>query len=822
MKRRARSWRRTRAALLCGFAWVALAAPLRAQLLPPPSSEPAAPSVVPAVPAPGLPPAPAAPAAIALPDLAASGETATQRLRAIEAESAPDARILAISEALPKRAEDLDQAVSAVEEAIETRAGLDSLLDLERALGAIREEIEGWQSATKARAEKLEARVTEIAALKETWDLSLEAARTEKAPDTVLDRIRDLRKEIRGVQSHIQDLRSEALTQQGEVAKLATTVALVLDNVGRARWEIRGRLFEADRRPIWTAVVKAQSFDSVLTRVRKAAERDLESLRSFAALSMDHIRLHGVLFVGFLCLAMVLRRWARERRAAGKHLGTATRVYESPVSVALLGALLAAPWLYPHAPLVLNGLIGLLVMIPTLVLLIDVFPPELRRIWYALATFYLVDRLRYALQSVELLERALFLLEMTAATGLVLWLLRPVRFEQLVRAVGSPAIVRRLLRGMAGAFALAAIADAFGFFTLGKVIGGGLLVSVYTAAVLYGATVILRPIVPALLGSRPLVALHVISHYRETIERFLDRAIEWTAIGAWAYVTLERLTLADPIWDALRWMITTPVQMGTVAISLGDVLAFAAVVLATMLISRALRVLLEEDVLPRTKLERGIPHAISNTAAYVVSAIGFLLALGAAGIDLSKVTVLAGAFGLGIGFGMQNIVSNFISGLILLYERPIQLGDTVEVGGLTGEVKRIGIRSSTLRTFQGAEVIVPNASLIAEKVVNWTLSDRQRRIELPIGVAYGTDPDRVLAILLAVARASSEVLEEPAPLALFRGFGDSALNFELRVWTGLATYLEVQSSIAIAVNAALIEAGIVIPFPQRDVHVKPG
>jgi small-conductance mechanosensitive channel len=812
----------TRAALLFGCAWLALAPQLQAQLLPPPSSEPQASPAMPSVLAPIPTPVPIAPAVIALPDLAASGEIALQRLHAIEAESAPDARTTAIAEALPKRAEDLDKGVAAVEEAIETRAGLDSLLDLERKLGAIREEIDGWQSATKARAEALEARVIEVAALKDTWDLTLEAARNEKAPDAVLDRIKDLRKEIRGVQSHIQDLRSEALTQQGEVAKLGTRVSLVLDNVSRARWEIRGRLFEADRSPIWTAFGKAQSFESVLTRVRKAGARDIESLRTFAALAVDRIRLHGVIFVGSLCLAMVLRRWARQRRAAGKTLGTSSRVYESPISVALLGTLLATPWLYPHAPLVLNGLLGLLVLVPTLVLLIDVFPVELRRLWYALAGFYLVDRLRYVLQSVELLERSLFLLEMLASTALVVWLLRSARFEQLARTVGSPLILGRVLRGMAAAFALAAIADAFGFFTLGKVIGGSLLTSVYSAIVLYGATVIIRPIVPALLGSRPLESLQLISRYRDAIERFLERAIVWAAVGAWAYVALERLTLADPIWNALRWLVETPVQMGTVAISLGDILAFMAVVLATMVISRALRVLLEEDILPRANLERGIPHAISSTTAYVVSAIGFILALGAAGIDLSKVTVLAGAFGLGIGFGMQNIVSNFISGLILLYERPIQIGDTVEVGSLTGEVKRIGIRSSTLRTFQGAAVIVPNANLIAEQVVNWTLSDRQRRIELPVGVAYGTDPERVLAILLGVAKASSEVLEDPPPLALFRGFGDSALNFELRVWTGLATYLEVHSRIAIAVNAALREAAIEIPFPQRDLHIKPG
>jgi small-conductance mechanosensitive channel len=451
-----------------------------------------------------------------------------------------------------------------------------------------------------------------------------------------------------------------------------------------------------------------------------------------------------------------------------------------------------------------------------------VFPPELRNLWLVIAGFYLIDRVRYGVQSVELLERSLFLVEMTAASALAVWLLRGRRFELLVRVVGRPRFTSRALQVMAGAFAVAAVADAIGFFTLGKVVGDGFLWSIYTGMVLYGAVAVADPIVPALLGSRPLNALHVVARYRQPIESWLQRAIEWAAIGGWVYISLDRMTLADQILAALRWLVTTPVTVGTVAISLGDVLAFVAIVTAAMLLSRAVRVTLEEDVLPRTPLDRGIPHAIANTAAYVVSFIGFVLALGAAGIDLSKVTVLAGAFGVGIGFGLQNIVNNFISGLILLYERPIQLGDTVEVGSLTGEVRRIGIRSSTLRTFQGAEVIVPNANLISQQVVNWTLSDRQRRIELPIGIAYGTDPERVLAILIDVAKSSPEILDDPPPLALFRGFGDSALNFELRAWTGLANYLEVQSRIAIAVNAALEAAKIEIPFPQREVRIRDG
>jgi small-conductance mechanosensitive channel len=150
------------------------------------------------------------------------------------------------------------------------------------------------------------------------------------------------------------------------------------------------------------------------------------------------------------------------------------------------------------------------------------------------------------------------------------------------------------------------------------------------------------------------------------------------------------------------------------------------------------------------------------------------------------------------------------------------VGDSVQLGTLTGEVKRIGIRSSTVRTFDGAEVIVPNANLVSDQVTNWTLSDRMRRIDLDVGVAYDSDPERVVALLTEVARASSGVLPEPAPLVLFVGFGDSALNFQVRVWTArYEEWLKTRSQLGLAILAALREAGIGIPFPQRDVHLIP-
>jgi len=258
-------------------------------------------------------------------------------------------------------------------------------------------------------------------------------------------------------------------------------------------------------------------------------------------------------------------------------------------------------------------------------------------------------------------------------------------------------------------------------------------------------------------------------------------------------------------------------------ISLGDVLAFAITVWLAFLVSTGIRFVLEEEVYPRLRLARGLPYMISNLLHYALLLLGFLLAVGALGVDLNKFTVLAGAFGVGLGFGLQGVVNNCVSGLIVLVERPIHVGDAIQMSDLAGEVRRIGIRATTVRTWEGAEVIVPNASLVSEKVTNWTYSDRLRRMDLPVGVAYGSAPEKVLELLLAVAHAHPGVLAQPVPEALFMGFGESALNFELRAWTGrFNQWAAVRSELGVAVYAALRDVGLEIPFPQREVRLRDG
>ena len=312
----------------------------------------------------------------------------------------------------------------------------------------------------------------------------------------------------------------------------------------------------------------------------------------------------------------------------------------------------------------------------------------------------------------------------------------------------------------------------------------------------------------------------MVQHHRDLLERRAQRVLVLGAIAAWAARTLDHVGLFEPAQSFLYAVLATKLGRGSIQIAVGDILEFVVTVWLAYLVSAFIRFVLREDVFPRTHMTRGISYAISSLLNYVIIALGFVLALGVLGFDLTKVTVLAGALGVGIGLGLQSVVNNFVSGLILLFERPVHVGDIVEVGDLSGEVLRIGIRASTVRTWQGAEIIVPNAQLITERVTNWTLSDRTRRIDLPVGVDYRSPPGKVVEVLIAVARAHPEIMQTPAPQAIFKAFGDSSINFELHAWTNrFERWSQIQTELAAGIYEALHAAGMSLPFPQREVRL---
>ncbi len=282
------------------------------------------------------------------------------------------------------------------------------------------------------------------------------------------------------------------------------------------------------------------------------------------------------------------------------------------------------------------------------------------------------------------------------------------------------------------------------------------------------------------------------------------------------YTFMFREWVTNSVSDVLAYSF----GVGKVHFTVGGALTVLLILVVGFGLAAGFSSLLRSILIAKLPVQRGLPYAISKITYYLLLVLVLGIAVTNAGVELDKFTVITGAIGVGVGFGLQNIVSNFASGLILLFERPIRVEDTVEVNGLIGTVKRIGARASTIATFQGAEVIVPNSNLISNQVVNWTLSSPWRRIDIPVGVGYGTDPELVLKLLVAEAAARADVMTEPAPMAFFMGFGDSALNFELRFWSARQdSWLQLKSDVTIGVSRALNEAAIKIPFPQRDLHL---
>ncbi len=285
--------------------------------------------------------------------------------------------------------------------------------------------------------------------------------------------------------------------------------------------------------------------------------------------------------------------------------------------------------------------------------------------------------------------------------------------------------------------------------------------------------------------------------------------------------TLVSLGLYSDMLAATTDLLSMGFSIGTLQISVGMVVAFAAVFYITLLIAKILPKVILDEVVTGHKMQRGVQNSISKLIRYCIVFIGFVLAFMTLGFDFTKLTIVMGALGVGIGFGLQGIVNNFVSGLILLFERPLREGDTIELNNQSARIKKIGLRATIVETFDQADVIIPNADLISNPVTNWTLLNRQVRLSVPVGVAYGSDVPLVVETILACGKAHEVVSKSPAPEVLFLSFGESSLDFELRVWVPDAdTRLGVKSDLYHQIERAFREAGIEIPFPQMDLHLR--
>ncbi|MFO0708795.1 MAG: mechanosensitive ion channel [Sandaracinus sp.] len=675
--------------------------------------------------------------------------------------------------------------------------------------------LEGWQATIAARESEVEEARTSLVELKRTWQDLRDVSEVAERPEPRHSRIVAGLDEARRGLAELETARDDLATLSDRVSDVQIIVEDVADQLRDAASAYRERLGVQDAPPLYEGLVREDAAASVAEQARDTLAERTETP---AELLMELVPAAIALLVAFMGLYVLLLQLGRSRarnggedRAAIGEL--ATEVLQSPASSAALLAMLGAAVLVEHAPIVVYDALFFATLVPLYRAVPPLSPPPLRPLVRGVLVFVALDRVQSMLAEGSSLLRVVLLVEgLVGGVALVLWLRS--------HAGGARWWARVLALATVTLFALSVGANAIGYLFFATVLTRGIGYSAYTGVSMAGAVVVTEAIVDLVVVSPFGQRLRSLREHAALVHARALRVLGALAALAWLAATLEGFGIWGPLSSWARKFLREDHEIGSLHLSLGAVLGAVAILLATSATLRLVRFVLEQDVLPRLALEPGVDGAISGLARYVLGGTGLLFALAYLGIDASQIALVAGALGVGIGFGLQGIVANFIAGIVLMLERPVRLGDFIEVGALVGSVERIGLRSSTVKALDGAEVIVPNESLISREVVNWTLSDRKRRVEVKVGVAYGTDPHRVIEILRRVATEHRDPTVGIEPEVLFEQFGESSLDFTLQFWAKtFADSIELKSEVGLAVHDALVAAGIEIPFPQRDVRI---
>ncbi len=601
---------------------------------------------------------------------------------------------------------------------------------------------------------------------------------------------------------------------------LANQVQAGVAAVARKVEEQDRRLLIMDTPPLWQAMGDASSLEPVSIGLRKSLAIELAFADDYDAANLRWLPA----LVGGLVLLLPVMVWLRHRArwmvAAGQATEPSMRALSRPWAAWLLLVFLGAMLYDIQGPNIRQDVVMLLAWVPILALVqrrvLNLVGP-----WaYLSAVFYFLNAVALLLLGNQLLYRG-FLLTLNLLMLLTLaWRLVQDRRAAAGAAGVAPGRLVKLLLWIACVVLLAGVgSNILGNVSMATMLTGALLDSSYVALALYA-------------GSAVLLALFQVLVPRPTLSRWAGRRADslvplasrlWDTllVAVWAIYTLQSFRIYRPLFDLLVSVLTRGFQLGSLSLSLGGLVAFAGATWAAFWLAKTIRMVLAEDLLPSLALPRGVGNSISTLSYYSILFLGLLTALAAAGIQVGQLAIVFGALGVGIGFGLQDVVRNFVAGLILMFERPIQPGDVVDVAGMSGTVRDIGMRATIVRTFEGADVVVPNGMLLADKLVNWTFSGTRRRINLDVTTSYAASPQRTLELLMEIARKVEGIAFSPAPFAILTGLAPGALEFNLRAWTtDRVDWVAVRSELAVKVREGLAEAGIEVPMPQRDLHLR--
>ncbi len=697
-------------------------------------------------------------------------------------------------------------------------APIDDLNELSRRLATSNRSVTDAGVTVEARLRRLEEDARQVEELKTTFEAFAVLAGQAGVPPALRLRAGVCRAQLDDLSAQLTRKRTRVLLLVDKLAEARGSVAAMTADTQLRLVESRRRFAASSEEPIWNLGISGlEARTEVAARLARDAQR---VARWFESNLLRILILTIVFFGGTVVLLHRLRPGAERRAASDPAAAAGLRFMESPWAAGIPVTALALVVFSPQPPAIVYDVAWLPAAPAAAWVIVKVLGPGVRRSVWVLAAALAVTPLAGALGALPFTDRLTTVLQ-TGPLALVLALdLYGGRIRAHLEGGRTAAVLKAVLWFLAGCLGVAAAGSLVGRVGLAAVLGNGALGTLGGIVLIVATYLVVSGLLRTSLASGPAQQLRMVRENADLVAETCLAALRVFGLLVVFIISIKSFGIGTWLSSFFSDFLEAKATIGSITISPGSLLGFGLVLWISSLVSRLLGFLLAEEVLPRFDLRRGTAVAISGITRYLILVGGFVLATGVAGIDLKTFGFVAGALGVGIGFGLQNIVSNFISGLILLFERPIQVGDAVDVTGAAGTVTSIGIRASTVHTFDGADVIVPNADLISKPVINWTGSNPNRRFDIAVGVAYGSPLETTAQALLCAARRTPGVIPGPGPEAFFQSFGASSLDWTLRVWVKMDESPRVLSELKRAVSEELGKEQIEVPFPQRDLHIR--
>ncbi len=732
----------------------------------------------------------------------------------------PSSRIQDIQQKLPDEENRIKQLRGEALARIKMPGPASMMKETERSWGRARDRLQRWLTDLASESSTLDGTLDNLNTRISLWRLTKDNETSQSLPGVIRQQITDTIKTLTDAADHVRSSRDAILSLQATVAQEKSGVDEMLIKLQQETSKRTVGLVGIDSPPLWKAFGGARDYGDVLQQFKTTREEHQRSLRNFVSDQRRLLWLWVLIWPALTAFMVVMRRKAEVWAQQDASLKVTVAVLSRPVSAALFLTAMIFTIFEPNAPSAWIGFVNLVVVLAVVRLLSNLLPKPLRA-----ASSYVVILLILR-QAVKMVPEGfaiyrLALLGLAAGgVAICIWLARTFKSNPQTLPENWKKSARLAIGLSFVLFSAGAVADIVGGVGFSSLVLSGSATMMLAAFVWWLVAVMLRSMVRVGLLTNTARRIGVAPAHSETVRSTVFRMITFLTVVGWTAVSLRAFLLFDSLLATILKALAWSVKIGDISFDPGDLLIFGFIIWLSFKIATFIEFIFAVDVVPRAGLPKGVPETISRLTSYVVIAIGAVIASTAVGFDIGKVTIIVGALGVGIGFGLQNIVNNFVSGLILLFERPIRIGDTLEIGDTGGTVETIGMRASIVRTWDGAEIIVPNADLISQQVVNWTLNCNRHRMVIPVGVSYAADPERAAEIIVGVANDHKDVDAKPDPACLFMGFGDSSLDFQLRAWTAESRYLSVASDLRFGIFKKLAEAGIEIPFPQRDIHIR--